>query len=105
MKGTLTKKSTFKDLENWFDANLDILPNTLNGECKYYFDLKATIKIYIKQVYSEVENNGIEYVKNKKSMLANSAKNNLFTIYEDLQNRENWNVPRAALSPFNNKNE
>lgn len=105
MKGTLTKESTFKDLENWFKENREILPNTLNGDCKYYFDLKTTIERYISQVYIEIERHGLEFVKRKKSALANASKGNLFSIYEDLQNRENWNVPRSALNPFNNKNE
>jgi len=101
MKGTLTKESTFKDLENWFRENLDELPETLDSDCKYYADLKSTIEQYIRQVYIEVDRLGIEAVKKKRSALANASKGNLFTIYVDLQKRENWNAPRPTLNSLN----
>ena len=97
MTGTLKKKSSFKDLEKWFTENMDILPETLDGGCKYYFKLKDTISLYIQQVYIEIDRHGLEYVKSKKSALANASKRNLYSIYEDLQIRENWNIKKRDV--------
>lgn len=103
MKGTLTNKSSFKDLENWFAKNLDELPETLESDCRYYADLKSTIKQHIRQVYIEADRLGIEEVKKKRSALANASKGNLYTIYVDLQKRENWNAPRPKLNLINQR--
>ena len=103
MKGTLNSKSKFGKIEKWFTDNLDELPVTLDGECKYYGDLKFTIGIHIKQVKTEVDRLGIEAVKQGKSTLANASKGNLYTMYVDLQNTDKWNAPRPTLNLLNQR--
>jgi hypothetical protein len=103
MNGKLNKESTFGEIEKWFKENAEILPTTLDGECKWYGNLKSTIDIHIKQVYVEIDRLGIEAVKKKRSALANASKGNLYTMYVDLQKVENWNAPRPNLNSLNQR--
>lgn len=98
----LNKNSKFGEIEKWFKNNVDDLPETLDVECRFYSDLKSTINIYISQVYSEVKRVGIDDVKNKKSKIANSAKRNLYIIYEDLKNLDGWNIKQKDVKAFAN---
>jgi hypothetical protein len=99
MKGTLTKKSTFDEIANWFTENMSIMPDTLDSKCIYYRDLKFTIELYIYQINSEIDRLGKTGVKG--SAVAKSGKNNLFNIYVNLQNKEGWNADHPKLKYFN----
>ena len=95
MLGELNNKSTFKELKNWFEENMDILPETLDSECIYYNDVKFTVKLYISNVLSEGERLGVKNIK--RSAVANSSKGNLYRLYVDLQKVDNWEADRPRF--------
>jgi len=101
MTGELNSKSKISEIKKWYDQNIEILPNTLDSECKYYIDLKFTIESYFHQINSEIDRLGIENIK--RSVIAISAKRNLYTMYLDLQNIENWNAPRPTMNLLNQR--
>lgn len=101
MKGEINSKSKISEIKNWYDENIEILPNTLDSECKYYNDLKFTIESYFNQINAEINRLGIENIKG--SSVAISAKRNLYDMYLDLQNTEKWNAPRPTLNLLNQR--
>jgi hypothetical protein len=94
MKGTLTNYSKFSEIKEYFEVNKNELPITLDGQCKYYLDVKFTVNAYIYQVESEIERLGD---KIGRSTLAKAAKGTLYTLYQDLQNLDGWNEPMQKL--------
>ena len=91
----LNKKSTFKELKNWFEENMDMLPTTLDSKCIYYNDVKFTAKLYISNVLSEGERLGVNNIK--RSAVATSSKGNLYRLYVDLQIVDNWEADRPRF--------
>ena len=82
----------YSKIKVWFEENLEQMPGTLDGECKYYRDLKFTIKMYMDQIAHEYEKYGSEI---NKRVTAKAAKNNLVTIWRDLQDQQAWNLGMA----------
>lgn len=89
MIGKLHKLSTFSEIKKWFELNKEILPKTLQSDCKFYLDVQYSVDLYVYRVLSEIERVGVKNIKTSK--VAGSSKNNLYVLYLDLQIKENWN--------------
>lgn len=96
----LTKKSSYADIKKWYLDHWNDLPTTLDSECKYYMDVRYTIKVCFDRIESEIKRLGADV---KNSAVARADKNNLYQLYLDLQDRSKWNVPKSSLSPFHNR--
>ena len=101
MIGELHNKSTFGQIKKWFEENGKELPNTLDSQCIYYGNVPKTVEIYIKQVESEIERLGIENIG--RSAVAKASKNNLLTLYKNLQDLDKWNAEMPKLNLLNQR--
>lgn len=88
----ITHQTPYSEIKAWFETNMDQLPETLDGECKYYRTVAWTAQLYIDTVEREKEKWGDQI---KKSTLAKAAKANLVTMWKDLQDPEAWNLPHV----------
>jgi len=98
MKGELKLESRLSEIKEWYNQNIDLLPETLDSECRYYSNVKNTVEIYFHRIEAEIKRLGVENIK--RSAVAISAKKNLYVLYLDLQFIENWNAPRPTLETF-----
>lgn len=91
-ENTITGETPYGKIKEWFETNIDQLPKTLDGETKYYADVKFTVRIWINQVDTIIltDPRGV-----KNSNQARAAKTNLITIWKDLQYKPGWNLPLA----------
>lgn len=89
----LSQDPTFKKLKEYFDYHIEnnLLPRTLDDAHKYYGDVKLSVSINLSTAIAQIEKHG-KNVKGKP--LAESSKSNLLMLYNDLQNRDNWNKPK-----------
>jgi len=100
MEGILTNESSFKEIKQFFVENESLLPKTLGAECKYYRNVQYTIEVYFGRIESESKRLGKDI---KKSVVAKSAKRNLYQLYLDLKNVDGWDAEMPKLCPFSNK--
>jgi hypothetical protein len=99
MDFNLPENPTFTQLKTWFESNRNELPNTLQGDGVFYINVKHTADIIIQKVEHRIS----VCDKPAKDRIAISEKNQLFKLYQDLQNREEWNKPLPKLNKFSNK--
>lgn len=93
-KGKWTTENTgWQEVKSWFEERIEkkALPTKLYGEYKYYRDVPWTAQLYIDQVEGEIKRWGIQEVK-KRSVLAKTGKHKLIELYNELQNKEAWDV-------------
>lgn len=93
----MKNNSPYSEIRSYFVENMQNLPNTLDGETKYYMDVKFTANLWIEQI-----DNAIKEMKSKgmpihRSAIAVSGKNNLITLYNDLQDIDAWNQPKQKF--------
>jgi hypothetical protein len=97
----LNKRSSYAEIKKWYLDHWESLPTTLDSECIFYGDVKHTLNVYFHRIESEMKRLGADV---KRSAVAKADKNNLITLYNALQDRSKWNVPRHEINPFNNYN-
>ena len=85
----MKKFKNYAELKSWFEEQIKngLLPEKLNGKDKYYSDVTFTIKSFINTIEQAKITHGTNI---SKSRVATASKNNLLTLYKDLQNVENW---------------
>lgn len=90
---------TYSEIKD--ELNGQTLPQTLDGEFMYYYDVKKTAKGYTTHI-DECIKQGKDPRKCKE---CKRAKKLLILICEQLQNKDNHNKPKPTLSKFHNSNE
>lgn len=88
-QANINHQTPYAEIKKWYEENMDKLPETLDGLCKYYKDVKFTAKLHMQNIASEAEKWGPEI---KKSKIAKAAKYNLIDLWKDLQDPEAWNL-------------
>ena len=83
----MTIETPYAEIKEWYQANMDQLPDSLDGETKYYPDVKFSAEIFISQIDAVIAKG-----KAKGNNTAEAAKSNLRTLYRDLQDPTAWNL-------------
>ena len=79
----------FKEASKWLRDNQDNLPVTLDTDRGMYFgDLHKTLALWR------------EYYKNPSER--ELIKSKIISLVKDLQNKDNWNVPRPTMDDLKN---
>jgi len=91
------KEVDYDQLKEWFEKNVDNLPDTLDGGYKYYRDVRFSAELWtyqadqIKEKFKGIHSNSVI----EKNAIVRSSTRNLAMLYYELQKLESWNVPLA----------
>ena len=99
----LQENPTFADMKLWFEANRNDLQNTFQGDGIYYKDVKFTASKYIESLELRIQSCREQNIHPAKDRLAISGKNQLFRLYKDLQNLDQWNKSLPKFGKFSNR--
>jgi hypothetical protein len=100
----LTKESRYSEIKGYFEKQIEdnALPKTLNSRSRYYRAVTETVKLYIAQIDNEIVDKkqklGRALKEKDLSHPALAAKANLLKLYEDLQNKAEWNKTLAEAN-------
>ena len=91
------KEVDYDQLKGWFEKNIDNLPETLDGGCKYYRDVRFSAETWIyqaDQVKEKFKGVHSDAVIDKNAIVRSSTRN-LAMLYYELQKLGSWNTPLA----------
>jgi len=83
----LKRTCKYSELKKWYIERMEELPMKLNGNHIKYRNVKKTAELNIFKIDFEILRLGR---KIKQSSIASASKNNLFEMYETLQDKNNW---------------